>query len=199
MQMEPMMPVAFHAPRHPDQRYANFPAAPGFIPPFFDFPPALHPAPVVAPPRMPLPDQPNRNLQEMDEQMRMIVQQMRQEEIDELRARYNVNPAALHALPVTPPPQPNLRLQQVVERQQARVRDLRFRRRHDPAPLPNFPPLPGRPEVRVGGVGDGAQPAGRGVGVDPGVAFGGLDANRAVRNRAVGNREVGNQHRRNGR
>jgi hypothetical protein len=194
MQMEPMMPVAFHAPRHPDQRYANFPAAPGFIPPFFDFPPALQPAPVVAPPRMPLPDQPNRNLQGMDEQLRLMNQHIPQREIDELRARLRRNPAALHALPVTPPPQPNLRLQQLVDRQQARLRGLRFGRRHDPAPLPEFPPLPARPEVRFGGVGEGAHPVGEGAGVDAGVAFGGLDANRAVRNR-----EVGNQHRGNGR
>ena len=67
-----------------------------------------------------------------------------------------------------------------------------FGRRRDPAALPAFPPLPPRPEARLEGVGDGAHPAGRGAGVDRGMAFGGLDANRAVRNREVGNQRGGN-------
>jgi hypothetical protein len=146
---------------------------------------------------MPLPEQPNRNLQGVGEQLRVMEQQMRQREIDRRQARLRrlrPDPAALPALPVTPPPQPELRDQQLMDRQRARLRDMRFGRRREPAPLTEFPPLPIRPEVRFGGVGDGAHPAERGAGVDRGMAFGGLDANRAVRNR-----EVGNQHRGNGR
>lgn len=190
-QMAPMMPGALNAPQLPDQPNVNFPAGPGF----FGFPPALQPAPVVPPPRVPLPAQPNLNLQELNERLRVMEQQLRQREIDRLRAqrrRRRPDPAPLPALPVTPPPQPNLQLQQLMDRQQARLRDLRVGRRREPGALPEFPPLPIRPEVRFGGVGDGGHPAGGATGVDRGVAFGGLDANRAVRNREVRNQRGGN-------
>ena len=186
-----MMPGALNAPQLPHQPNVNFPAGPGF----FGFPPALQPAPVVPPPRVPLPAQPNLNLQELNERLRVMEQQLRQREIDRLRAqrrRRRPDPAPLPALPVTPPPQPNLQLQQLMDRQQARLRDLRVGRRREPGALPEFPPLPIRPEVRFGGVGDGGHPAGGSTGVDRGVAFGGLDANRAVRNREVRNQRGGN-------
>ena len=189
-QMAPMMPAVLNAPQHPDQPYVNFPAGPGF----FDFPPAPQPGPVVAPPHIPLHARPDINLQEVNERLRMMEQQ-RQQEIDRLRAqlrRRRPDAAPLPAPPVTAPPQPNLQLQQLMDRQQARLRDLRFGHHRERDVLPEFPPLPARPEVRFGGGGDGNHPAGGAAGVDRGVAFGGLDANRAVRNRGVRDQRGGN-------
>ena len=186
-----MMPGALNAPQPPNQPHVNFPAGPGF----FDFPPALQPAPVVAPPQIPLPARPNLNLQEVNERLRVMEQQLRERETHRLLIQLlgrRPDPAPLPAPPVTPPPQPTLRLQEPMDRQQARLGDLRFGRRREPGALPEFPPLPARPGVQFGGVGDGGHPAGRADGVDRGVVFGGLDANRAVRNREVRNQRGGN-------